>query len=93
MLESFLFIGIVLVFYLLININKGLNTSYVFRVFLLFSFFIWYLIPITLSLTGYYEFTETIVGTSLERYVELATFEVWFYVVILILFNFSLFQI
>lgn len=87
MLEFFLFFGIILVFYLLININKGLNTSYVFRVFLLFSFFIWYLIPITLSLTGYYEFTETIVSTSLARYVELATFEVWFYAVILILFN------
>ena len=87
MLELFLFIGIILVLYLLVNINKGLNTSYVFRVFLLFSFVIWYVIPIILSLLGYWEIIEGIVSTSLERFVEFATFEVWFYAVILLLFN------
>ncbi len=87
MLELLLFVGIILVLYLLVNINKGLNTSYVFRLFLLFSFIIWYLIPIILSLTSYWEIMELIVPTSQKRFIELATFEVWFYAIILLLFN------
>lgn len=87
MLELLLFVGIIMVLYLLVNINKGLNTSYFFRLFLLFSFIIWYLIPIILSLTSYWEIMEIIVPTSQKRFIELATFEVWFYAIILLLFN------
>jgi len=84
-----LIIGVVFVLILLLKIDNGLNTSYIFRSFLLFSFIIWYILPIFLSLIGNWDVIENIVNIPLDKYIILATFEVWFYAIILLLFNLS----
>ena len=82
-----LLIGVIIVLSLLLKIDKGMNTLYIFKEFLLVSFGLWYIIPISLSLLGYWYVFEYIVDLPLTDYIELACFEVWFYAIILILFS------
>ncbi|MCL1868502.1 MAG: hypothetical protein FWF72_06110 [Paludibacter sp.] len=75
--------------FLLIRIDKGIDTSYIFRAFLLVSFFLWYVLPFFLSIIGYWGIIELITDTSFDEYLKLNCFEVWFYAIILFVFTFS----
>jgi hypothetical protein len=62
---------------------------YIFRSFLIVSFVLWYILPFLLSVLGYWDIIELITGTLFDNYLRNNCFEVWFYVIILMIFKFS----
>lgn len=84
--EFFLILGILINYILIIRVDKYLNTSYIFKLFLLFSLTNWYVIPILASMFGYYEFYEYLIEIPLSKYYYYANFEVWFFTIILFIF-------
>lgn len=87
--EFLLFLGIILNYILIFRVDKYLNTSFIFKLFLLFSLTNWYVIPIIASMFGYYEFYEYLIDVPLSKYYYYAIFEVWFFTIILFLFYLS----
>ena len=85
-----LFCGIIGIYLLLFSLHKSNRVPVFFTLVLLASFTLWYTLPILLSNCDYWYFFESMVGIEIEEYNLFAIGEVYFYLLILLLFRFSL---
>ena len=85
-----LFCGIIGIYLLLFSLHKSNRVPIFFTLVLLVSFTLWYTLPILLSNCDYWYFFESMVGIEIEEYNLFAIGEVYFYLLILLLFRFSL---